>query len=136
MRFVKLNLYFFVMYSLLTAIWYGLTGRFDVNRNLVIREIIITSAVFSLAFTGMVLIWYWRTTIRIPAKSISKKNLEQRIEEAGFAKINSEGKQVVLVFKPVPPKASAMAGKIFIEQHNGFYQVHGPKKFLKFIGEV
>lgn len=133
MRFVKLNIYFFGMYSLLTCIWYWITGRFSEDSTLIFREIMITSAFFSLAFSIMVLVWYRRISIRVPVKSISKKELQQIVEAAGYAKVESEGKQPVQIYKPVPPKASAMAGKIFIQQDINFYNLNGPKRFLKVI---
>lgn len=135
MRFVKLNLYFFAMYSLLTCIWYYITGRFEGNSEVIFREIMITSAFFSLAFSMMVLVWYRRTSIRIPLKSISKKELQLKVETAGFSKVKSNSKQSIQIYKPVPPKAAAMAGKIFIQQDINFYQLHGPKRFLKLISE-
>lgn len=134
MRFVKLNIYFFGMYSLLTCIWYGITGRFSENTDVLFREILVTSAFFSLAFSIMVLTWYQRTTIRVPVKSISKKELQQKLEATGYTKIEQDVKQPVQIYKPVPPKASAMAGKIFLAQDANYYQLNGPKKFLKLIG--
>ncbi len=135
MRFVKLNLYFFIMYSLLTCIWYFITDRFEGDSVVIFREIIITSAFFSLAFSIMVLVWYRRSSIRIPVKGISKKELQQKVEAAGYAKVESGNKQALQIYKPVPPKASAMAGKIFIQQDISFYQSHGPKLFLKLVEE-
>lgn len=133
MRFVKLNIYFFGMYGLLTCIWYGITGRFSESTEVAFREILVTSAFFSLAFSIMVLIWYRRTSIRIPVKSISKKELNKKLEETGYTKIEQEGKQPVQTYKPVPPKASALGGKIFLAQDASYYHLNGPKKFLKLI---
>lgn len=133
MRFVKLNIYFFAMYGTLTCIWYGITDRFNENSDLVFREIMVTSAFFSLAFSIMVLTWYSRTSIRIPVKSISKKELQQKVEATGYGKVALKEKQPVQVYKPVPPRASAMAGKIFIHQDINFYNLTGPKRFLKLI---
>lgn len=133
MRFVKLNIYFFGMYGLLTCIWYGITGRFSENTEVVFREILVTSTFFSLAFSVMVLIWYRRSSIRIPVKSISKKELTQKLEETGYSRVEQEEKQPVQIYKPVPPKASAMAGKIFLAQDGSYYHLNGPSKFLKMI---
>lgn len=136
MRFVKLNLYFFIMYSLLTCIWYGITGRFKVAPETVFREVMITSAFFSLAFSVMVLLWFRRTSVRIPVKQTNRKELQQKVEALGYAKLDSAGQEPMQVYKPVPPKASAMAGKIFIQQNGSYYNLNGPAKFLKLMKEL
>jgi hypothetical protein len=135
MRFVKLNIYFFGMYGLLTCIWYGLTGRFNQNAADSFREILVTSAFFSLAFSLLVLFWYRRTSIRIPLKNVSKKELNLKLEQTGYTREEQPGKQQPQTYKPVPPKASAMAGKIFLAQDASYYHLNGPRKFLKQIGE-
>ncbi|MDX5419321.1 MAG: hypothetical protein LPK09_08885, partial [Hymenobacteraceae bacterium] len=56
-RFVKLNLYFFGMYGLLTAAWYGLSGRFGENAGAAINEILLNAAIFSMMFTSALLVW-------------------------------------------------------------------------------
>ena len=130
MRFVRLNLYFFLMYFALTAIWYLLSGRFsEVGTAQLLREISINAALFSLVFSMTMLILYRRTEVRVPVKKYTSKQLQQRLEEIGFTKAN-EQKQPLQVYKPTPPKASALAGNVFVQQTANFWLLEGPKKYL------
>jgi len=130
MRFVRLNLYFFVMYFALTAIWYLLSGRFsEVETTQLLREISINAALFSLVFSLTMLILYRRTLVRLPVQKFTSKQLQQRLEEIGFTKAN-EQKQPLQVYKPTPPKASALAGNVFVQQTANFWLLEGPKKYL------
>lgn len=130
MRFVRLNLYFFVMYFALTAIWYGLSGRFsEMDTTQLLREISINAALFSLVFSITMLILYRRTLVRVPVQKYTSKQLQQRLEEIGFTKAN-EQKQPLQVYKPTPPKASALAGNVFVQQTANFWLLEGPKKYL------
>lgn len=130
MRFVRLNLYFFVMYFALTAVWYGLSGRFsEMDTTQLLREISINAALFSLVFSITMLILYRRTLVRLPVQKYTSKQLQQRLEEIGFTKTN-EQKQPLQVYKPTPPKASALAGNVFVQQTANFWLLEGPKKYL------
>ena len=131
LRFVKLNLYLFGMYSLLTAAWYGITGKFDEGVSAVISEILFNAAIFSLMFTIGLLLWYRRTQIRIPVKDLSMKALEQRLEQIGYQRVEGKKIQDLQVYKPVPPKAPALAGKLFLRKSANFYHLEGPAKKLK-----
>ncbi|MBX0335313.1 hypothetical protein K3G39_18920 [Pontibacter sp. HSC-14F20] len=135
-RFVKLNLYFFGMYGLLTAAWYGFTGRFgeDSTRG-AISEILVNAAIFSLLFTIALLLWYRRTEIRIPVKSISPKALDQKLDEIGYERIPGKDKGAVQVYKPRPPKAPALAGRLFVQKSANFYHLQGPVSKLKSLGD-
>lgn len=130
-RFVKLNLYFFGMYGLLTAAWYGITGRFGEDAGGAINEILVNAALFSLLFTIALLIWYRRTEIRIPIKSTSQKALEQKLEEIGYERVPGKEKGAVQVYKPRPPKAPALAGRVFVVKSLNFYHIQGPANKLK-----
>ena len=129
-RFVKLNLYFFGMYGLLTAAWYGLSGRFGENAGAAINEILLNAAIFSMMFTSALLVWYRRTERRIPVKAISQKELEHNLETIGYERIPAKDKEAAQVYKPRPPKAPVLAGKIFIRKSVNFYHVQGPRKKL------
>ncbi|MDX5436765.1 MAG: hypothetical protein LPK03_06190 [Pontibacter sp.] len=130
MRFVRLNLYFFAMYAALTAIWYGLSGRFaEAGTAQLLQEISINAAVFSLVFSLTMLILYRRTEVRVPVKKYTPKQLQQRLEEIGFVATNNQ-KQPLQIYKPVPPKASALAGNVFVQQTANFWLMEGPKKYL------
>lgn len=130
LRFVKLNLYFFVMYSLLTALWYGLSGKFAGAAGTVLQEIALNAAVFSLLFSVSILLWYRRTEFRIPVQKYKPEQLRQKIEEAGYLKVSGH-KHAYEVYKPAPPKAPALAGKIFVQKTTNFYVLQGPTKYLK-----
>jgi hypothetical protein len=127
-RFVKLNLYFFGMYSVLTAAWYGLSGRFGEDTGTAVNEILFNAAIFSFMFTVALLLWYRRTDIRIPVNKITLKALEQQMEGIGYLRVAGQKQQAVQVYKPAPPKAPVFAGKIFIRKTANFYLVQGPKK--------
>ncbi len=134
MRFVRLNLYFFAMYFVLTAIWYGLNGRFsETGTSQLLQEISINAAVFSLLFTLTMLLMYRRTEVRVPVKQFTSKQLQLRLEEIGYVRAKDE-KQPVQVYKPTPPKASALAGKVFVQQTANFWLLEGPKKYLGKLG--
>ncbi|MFD1186939.1 hypothetical protein [Pontibacter rugosus] len=131
MRFVRLNLYFFTMYSLLTAVWYGLRGKFNTSTSQeVIGEIMLNAAIFSLLFSVTILLLYRRTSIRIPVSKYKLKELQQKLEENGFLKTVVTA-QNLQVYKPTPPKAPALAGKVFLAQTKNFYLIQGPSKYLK-----
>jgi hypothetical protein len=130
-RFVKLNLYFFGMYGLLTAAWYGISGRFTEDTGTAINEIILNAAIFSFMFTSALLLWYRRKEIRIPLKALSAKALDQKLEAAGYEKVMANAKQPVQVYKPRPPKAPIFSGKIFVSKSANFYHVQGPVSKLK-----
>ncbi|MBF8965224.1 hypothetical protein I0P70_18390 [Pontibacter sp. FD36] len=130
-RFVKLSLYFFGMYALLTAAWFGISGRFREDATGAINEILVNSAIFSLLFTIALLLWYRRTEIRIPVKSISSKALDQKLEEIGYERIPGKEKGAVQVYKPRPPKAPALAGRLFVQKSANFYHLQGPVSKLK-----
>ncbi|WP_018478330.1 hypothetical protein [Pontibacter roseus] len=131
-RFVKLNLYFFAMYSLLTAVWFGVTGRFtEEDTGSAVNEILLNAAIFSLMFTTALLLWYRRAEVRIPVKAISAKHLEQKMEELGYLRLADQKQPAVQVYKPVPPKAPALAGRVFIWKSANFYHVQGPVGKLK-----
>jgi hypothetical protein len=129
-RFVKLNLYFFVMYSLLTAAWYGISGRFSEDSETALHEILLNAAIFSFLFTAAILLWYRRTESRIPVKAISMKALEQQLAAIGYERVLTKEKQPVQVYKPRPPKAPTLAGKIFVSKSANFYHVQGPVKLV------
>ncbi|MCX2740813.1 hypothetical protein [Pontibacter anaerobius] len=130
MRFVRLNSYFFAMYSVLTAIWYGLSGKFSEGESMIlIQEIGFNAAVFSVLFIITMLVLYRRTEVRVPVKKYSPKQLQQRLEDVGFVKADSK-KQPRQVYKPTPPKASALAGNVFVQQTANFWLLEGPKKFI------
>lgn len=130
MRFVRLNLYFFAMYAALTAFWYGLSGRFaEAGTAHLLQEIGINAAVFSLVFSLTMLILYRRTEVRVPVKRYTPKQLQQSLEEIGFVKTDNQ-KQPLQVYKPAPPKASALAGNVFVQQTANFWLMEGPKKYL------
>ncbi|WP_299990977.1 hypothetical protein [uncultured Pontibacter sp.] len=133
-RFVKLSLYFFGMYALLTAAWFGISGRFGEDATGAINEILVNSAIFSLLFTIALLVWYRRTEIRIPVKSISSKALDQKLEEIGYERIPGKEKGAVQVYKPRPPKAPALAGRLFVQKSANFYHLQGPVSKLKSLG--
>lgn len=135
-RFVKLNLYFFVLYSLLTAIWYVVTGRFAAGAAQVISEILFNAAIFSLLFSLNILLWYRRTEVRIPAKELSIKQLNLRLEELGYRKLVSGDVQPQnSIYKPAPPKVSVFAGRIFVQKKANLYLVEGPAKYINRIVE-
>ncbi|TPE42129.1 hypothetical protein [Pontibacter mangrovi] len=126
LRFVRLNLYFFVMYCLLTAAWYGLNGRFaEEGSAQLLQEIAFNAALFSLLFSITMLVLYRRIEVRVPLQKYTSKQLQQRLEEIGFTKAQDQ------VYKPVPPKASAMAGKVFVQKTTNFWILEGPKKYLE-----
>ncbi|MBD1395806.1 hypothetical protein H9Q13_01400 [Pontibacter sp. JH31] len=130
-RFVKLNLYFFGMYGLLTAAWYGLSGRFGEDAGTAIQEILSNAAIFSLMFTTALLVWYRRTELRIPVKTISQSGLEDKLETLGYERIPAPNKGAAQVYKPRPPKAPVLAGKIFVLKSTKFYHVRGPLRKLE-----
>ncbi|EJF09879.1 MULTISPECIES: hypothetical protein [Pontibacter] len=130
-RFVKLSLYFFGMYALLTGAWFGISGRFGEDATGAINEILVNSAIFSLLFTIALLVWYRRTEIRIPVKNISPKALDQKLEEIGYERIPGKEKGAVQVYKPRPPKAPALAGRLFVQKSANFYHLQGPVSKLK-----
>jgi hypothetical protein len=129
-RFVKLNLYFFLMYGVLTAAWYGISGRFSEDADSAVQEILLNAAIFALMFTTALLLWYRRTEIRIPVKDISPKALEQKLEAVGYERIKADPKQPTQVYKPRPPKAPALAGRIFLQKSANFYHLQGPRKVV------
>ena len=130
-RFVKLSLYLFGMYGLLTAAWFGVTGRFKEEATGAVSEILVNAAIFSLLFTIGLLLWYRRMEMRIPVKSISPKTLDQKLEEIGYERIPAKEKETVQVYKPRPPRASALAGQLFVQKSANFYHLHGPKMKLE-----
>lgn len=135
-RFVKLNLYFFVLYSLLTATWYAVTGRFAAGAAQVISEIVFNAAIFSFLFSLGILLWYRRTEVRIPAKELSIKQLNLRLEELGYQKLVSGDVQPqTSIYKPAPPGASVFAGRVFVQKKANFYLVEGPAKYINRIVE-
>ena len=134
LRFVKMSLYFFGMYGLLTAVWFGFSGRFSENVSGAINEILVNAAIFSLLFTIALMLWYRRTEVRIPVKNISQKALEQKLEEIGYERIPDKEKGAIQVYKPRPPKASALAGRLFVQKSANFYHLHGPVSKLKDLG--
>jgi hypothetical protein len=130
-RFVKLNLYFFGMYGLLTAAWYGLSGRFGEEGAHAWREVAVNAAIFSLLFTVALLLWYRRTEVRIPIKSMPQKQLEHQLEAVGYERAPSKETGTVQVYKPRPPKAPALAGRVFVQKSANFYHIQGPVQKLK-----
>ncbi|MBB6610827.1 hypothetical protein H7F15_07245 [Pontibacter sp. Tf4] len=135
LRFLKLNVYFFLMYSLLTAVWYGITGKFEENPTGTIGEVFFTAAVFSLLFSLAIVIWFRREERRIPVKGLSVKELDKKLARIGYQRVQGKSKQTIS-YKPEPPKASALAGKIFVQQSVNFYHLHGPARYLKQIGNL
>lgn len=129
LRFVKLSLYFFGMYGLLTAVWFGFSGRFSENASGAVNEILVNAAIFSLLFTIALLLWFRRKEVRIPVKHISQKELDQKLEEIGYERIPDKGS--VQVYKPRPPKTSALAGRLFVQKSANFYHLQGPVSKLK-----
>jgi hypothetical protein len=128
---VKLNLYLFAMYSLLTAAWYGITGKFSDGTGTVLSEILFNAAIFSLMFTLGLLLWYRRTKIRIPVQDLSMKALEQQLEQIGYQRVAGISNESLQVYKPVPPKAPALAGKVFLQKSANFYHLEGPAKKVR-----
>ncbi len=133
-RFVKLNLYFFGMYGLLTAAWYGLSGKFGEEGANAWREVAVNAAIFSLLFTVALLVWYRRTEVRIPVKSMTQKQLEQQLETIGYERVPGKEKGAVQIYKPRPPKAPALAGRVFVQKSINFYHIQGPTGKLKSLG--
>ncbi|WP_299708139.1 hypothetical protein [uncultured Pontibacter sp.] len=133
-RFVKLNLYFFGMYGLLTAAWYGISGRFSEDAETAVQELFLNAAIFALMFTSALLLWYRRTEVRIPVKDISPKALELKLEAVGYERIKTDSKQPTQVYKPRPPKAPALAGRVFVQKSANFYHIQGPVSKLKSLG--
>lgn len=129
LRFLKLSLYFFLMYTLLTAVWYGITGKFKEDTAATITEIMVTAVLFSLLFSVTIVIWYRREERRIPLKSITAKELDKKLETIGFTRTQHKEKHT-RIYKPVPPKAAALAGRIFVQQSANFYHLHGPVRYL------
>lgn len=129
-RFVKLNLYFFCMYSVLTAVWYGINGRFSENFG-ALDEIFLNAAFFSLIFTISILVWYRRTELRIPVTALSQTALDKALQEIGFLKISGVQDNKQTIYKPAPPKAPVLAGKIFVARSANFYHLQGAKRILK-----
>ncbi|WP_299760780.1 hypothetical protein [uncultured Pontibacter sp.] len=130
LRFVRLNLYFFAMYCLLTAVWYGLSGKFSgASITLVLQEIAFNAAVFSLLFSITMLVLYRRTALRVPVKKYTQNQLQHCLQDAGFVKASQE-KQPLQVYKPTPPKASALAGNVFVQQSANYWLLEGPKKYI------
>lgn len=134
LRFVKLNLYLFGMYSVLTAAWYGVSGRFGEEGVAAWQEVAVNAVIFALLFTVALLLWYRRTEIRIPIKSLSQKQLEHHLEAIGFARIPGKETGTAQVYKPCPPRAPALAGRVFVQKSANFYHIQGPKKELKSLG--
>ncbi len=130
LRFLKLNLYFFLTYMAFTAIWYGVNGRFKEDGFIALVEMVTTAVVFALLFGTAIILWYNRTERRIPLKSIAPKELDKKLLELGFERKTDKSK-TIKTYKPVPPKAPSLAGKIFILQSANFYHLHGPARFLK-----
>ena len=132
LRFLKLNLYFFLMYSLLTGAWYAITGKFDKNTSATIAELLFTAVVFSLLFSLAIVVWFRRDERRIPLKRVTIKELDKELTQIGYQRVPGKAKQTIN-YKPEPPKASALAGKIFVQQSANFWHLHGPVKYLKLI---
>ncbi|MBF9254626.1 hypothetical protein I2I11_15080 [Pontibacter sp. 172403-2] len=131
-RFVKLNLYFFVLYSLLTAAWYAASGRFAADATLAAGEIVFNAAIFSLLFSLSILVWYRRAAIQIPVKELSIKQLNARLEELGYRKLASGNTpSQTSTYKPAPPGASVFAGKVFVQKKADFYLIEGPARYVK-----
>ena len=132
LRFLKLNLYFFLMYSLLTGAWYAITGKFDKNTSATIAELLFTAVVFSLLFSLAIVVWFRRDERRIPLKRVTIKELDKELAQIGYRRVQGKAKQTIS-YKPEPPKGSALAGKIFVQQSANFWHLHGPVKYLKLI---
>ncbi|ARS34639.1 hypothetical protein [Pontibacter actiniarum] len=133
LRFVKLNLYFFGMYSLLTAVWYALSGKFTAGAaGAALQEIAQDGALFALLFSLAMLLLYRRTELRLPTQAYTLQQLQQYLAAAGYLQVQAKGKeQLLLVYKPVPPRAPALAGKVFVQQTANFFVLQGPAKLLK-----
>ncbi|PKV75872.1 hypothetical protein [Pontibacter ramchanderi] len=131
LRFVKLSLYFFGMYSVLTAVWFGVSGRFSEEAGGAVNEILVNAAIFSLLFTIALLLWYRRAEVRIPVKDISQNGLDQKLAEIGYERVPDKAKGAVQVYKPRPPKAPALAGRLFVQKSANFYHLQGPASKLK-----
>ncbi|MFT2011338.1 hypothetical protein ACMA1I_21885 [Pontibacter sp. 13R65] len=131
LRFVKLNLYFFSAYCLLTGLWYGVTNRFETEAATVVKEIMLNAAIFGLLFSLLMLSWYRRTRLLLATTKISYAELQQRLSAIGFEKVPQAQKSKMEVYKPTPPKAAAMAGKLFVSKSPSFYIVEGPARLLK-----
>ncbi|AKD04107.1 hypothetical protein POKO110462_15385 [Pontibacter korlensis] len=130
LRFVRLNLYFFVMYCILTAVWYGLNGRFAENGTVdMLKEIALNAAIFSLLFSLAMLLLYRRTELRIPVQKYTAQQLQQRLEEIGFV-LTTQQQSALQVYKPSPPKAPALAGSVFVQQTANFWLMEGPQKYV------
>jgi hypothetical protein len=134
LRFVKLSLYFFGMYGLLTAAWYGMSGRFGEDAQTAINELLLNAAIFSLMFTLTLLVWFRRTEVRIPIKALTPKALDQRLEAIGYERMITKNHTSLQVYKPRPPKASALAGRVLVQKSVNFYHIHGPVSKLKSLG--
>lgn len=130
LRFLKLSVYFFLMYSLLTGVWYAITGKFKENAAATITELAVTSVVFSLLFSVAIVVWFRRDERRIPLKTITTKELDKKLVKIGYSYAPAKDK-TTRIYKPVPPKASALAGKIFVQQSANFWHLHGPVRYLK-----
>ncbi|WP_187264603.1 hypothetical protein [Pontibacter beigongshangensis] len=131
LRFVKLNLYFFSIYSLLTGLWYAVTNRFETDAATAVKEILFNAAIFSLLFTLLMLGWYRRTRLMLATTKTSYAELQKRLAAIGYEKVSQPKKSTIEVYKPTPPKAAAMAGKLFVSKSPSFYIVEGPARLLK-----
>lgn len=130
-RSVKLGIYFFAVYAVFTAIWYLISGRFKDGTTDAVSELFVTAAWFALLFSFMMVLWFRRTEIRLPLKEINQKQLEQKLADLGFERVKKTSGEKIQTYKPIPPKASAMAGKVFISRSANFYHLQGPVKYLK-----
>ncbi|TXK44293.1 hypothetical protein FVR03_14025 [Pontibacter qinzhouensis] len=131
LRFVKLNLYFFSAYSLLTGLWYAFTNRFETEAGTAVKEIMLNAAIFSLLFTLLLLLWYRRTRLLVATTKISYPELQKRLSDMGYEQVKLSQKSNTEVYKPTPPKAAAMAGKLFVSKSPSFYIIEGPARLLK-----
>lgn len=132
LRFVRLNLYFFVMYSLLTMLWYAVSGNLAGRGFIeVLQEVSLNGAVFALLFSLAILIWYRRGSRRVPVQQVTLAQLQQRLQEAGYVKVEGQTLEQVQVYKPAPPRAPALAGKVFVQRTTNFYVLQGPIKYIK-----
>ncbi|WP_114784847.1 hypothetical protein [Botryobacter ruber] len=130
-RFVKLNIYFLAAYSILTGIGYAVMGKFTGQAVETWNEILFNAAIFSLVFSLAILLLYRRTDLRLPNTRVSYKALENRLLEVGYEPVPQPEKAIYQEFKPVPPKAAALAGKVFVLKTPNFYIVEGPARYLK-----
>ncbi len=129
-RFTSLFLYFFGMYSLITAIWYSVNGRFKASAAEAVSEIVLHGGIFALMFGLLMMVLYRRKELRLPVLKVKNAQLEQGLQQIGYEPSKKQPLAGVKVYKPVPPVAASLAGKLFLHKTANFYHLEGPAKYV------